>query len=428
MKKQMELKKSINWVKGTAITIGAVLGSGILALPAIAAQLAGPGSIISWVLMGIVSIPMITVIAMMSSKYPSSGGMADYVRRGFGDRFGKVAGLITLSAMPFGMPITALIGANYLGTAFSFSSLTVHIIAAAMILLAVYLNYRGIELSGKVQVAVVAIIIMILLFTVGSSISSIKIAEFSPFFSKGFKPVFTVMNLLFFAFVGWEIVGNMAEEFYNPRKDIPLSLFIGFAVIIVLYLAIALVTVGSGLYKTCDSSAVMISLVEASWGKKSGIIMAFLAAIICYCAIHTYIAGFSRLVYSEAREGDFPKIFAKLHQKYQSPYVALLSFVPVNLFILALSWIFSLKLDSLISIPSTAFLLGYILSMIASVKVLKSKVGKICACISTVVCIAMFIFSGKIMLYPLGVMVVALCFCKSKSEYVENTVNENLAD
>ena len=86
MKEQMELKKSINWVKGTAITIGAVLGSGILALPAIAAQLAGPASIVSWVLMGVVSIPMITVIAMMSSNYPSSGGMADYVRRGFGDR------------------------------------------------------------------------------------------------------------------------------------------------------------------------------------------------------------------------------------------------------------------------------------------------------------------------------------------------------
>lgn len=427
MKEQMELKKSINWVKGTAITIGAVLGSGILALPAIAAQLAGPASIVSWVLMGVVSIPMITVIAMMSSNYPSSGGMADYVRRGFGDRFGKAVGLVTLSAMPFGMPITALIGANYLGAAFSLSSLSVHAIAAAMILLAVFLNYRGVELSGKVQVGVVAVIIMILLFTVCSSISFVKIEEFTLFFSHGVKPVFTVMNLLFFAFVGWEIVGNMAEEFYDPKKDIPLSLFIGFSVIIVLYMAIAVVTIGSGLYKTCSSSAVMMNLVEASWGKGSGIIMAFLATIICYCAIHTYIAGFSRLVYSEAREGDFPRIFSKLHPKYQSPYTALLIFIPINLGILALSLVFSWKLDALISIPSTTFLLGYILSMMASVRVLKNKVGKVCAVISTVLCIAIFVFSGKTMIYPICVMLTALCLCRNKNEDIdieENCVNQ----
>ena len=59
---QTELKKSITWVQGTALTIGAVLGAGILVLPAIAAQLAGPASLVSWIAMGLLSIPMVVAI------------------------------------------------------------------------------------------------------------------------------------------------------------------------------------------------------------------------------------------------------------------------------------------------------------------------------------------------------------------------------
>ena len=65
------------------MTIGAVLGSGILVLPAITADMAGPASLISWALMGILSLPMIIVIGLMSSRFPDSGGLATYVRQAF---------------------------------------------------------------------------------------------------------------------------------------------------------------------------------------------------------------------------------------------------------------------------------------------------------------------------------------------------------
>ena len=66
--------------------------------------------------------------------------MADYVERGFGKFIGHIAGILVVSAMPFGMPITALIGANYLGSAFSWSSASIHIAAGLLILAAVMLN------------------------------------------------------------------------------------------------------------------------------------------------------------------------------------------------------------------------------------------------------------------------------------------------
>lgn len=406
------LKKSITWVRGSAVTVGGVLGAGILALPAIAAEMAGPASLVSWVLMGLFSLPMVIVIGMMSSRFPNSGGMADYVERGFGKFIGHIAGILVVSAMPFGMPITALIGANYLGSAFSWSSASIHIAAGLLILAAVMLNYMGVELSGKVQVAVISVIIMILTFTVGSSISQIKLSEFTPFVPNGWLEAGKAMNLLFFAFMGWEMVGHLAEEFYNPKRDIPVSIGAGFIIINIIYLSIAFVTVGSGVYKSGNSATAMIDLISNRWGSSAGTIIAFLGFIICYCAVHTYIAGVSRLIYAQAREGNFPEVFAKLHPKYQSPYVALVSFIPLFIAILFFSFIFSWQLKALLSIPSTTFLMVYILSMAASIKVLPSRVGKISALISAVSCSIVFIFSGKFVLYPLMVFFITFLIKK----------------
>jgi len=412
MKQQIELKKSITWVKGSALTIGAVLGSGILALPAISAQMAGPASILSWLLMSLFSIPMVIAIGMMSSQFPNSGGMAAYARQAFGPFWGRIIGLLILSAMPLGMPITALIGANYLGSAFSWSSSTIHIAAALLIIAAVILNYKGVELSGGVQVVVISIILIILIFTVGSSIPQIKLSAFHPFVSNGWIPVGQAMNLLFFAFMGWEMIGHLAEEFHNPRKDIPLSLCVGYLLISLLYFSIVFVTIGSGVYKTGNSTTAMIDLIAYRWGKNAGMIVAFLGFIICYCTVHAYIAGFSRLVYAEAREGNFPALFGKLHPRYQSPYVAILSFVPLFASILFLSWRFSWELKALFSIPSTTFLVVYIVSMMAAAKVLSTKLGKICAYISAFLSAIVFLFAGWFVVYPLMIIAIGFCFKK----------------
>lgn len=419
------LKKSITWVRGSAVTVGGVLGAGILALPAVTAEMAGPASIIAWILMGLFSLPMVIVIGMMSSEQPDSGGMAAYAQKAFGKFFGQVSGILVLGAMIFGMPITALIGANYIGSVFSLTSMQVYIVAGALILLAVFLNYMGVELSGKVQVIVVSIILMILVFTVASSLPQVKISAFKPFAPNGYAEIGKAMNLLFFAFMGWEMVAHLSEEFYDAKKDIPRSLGIGFIIINLVYLSIAFVTIGSNVYKTSNSASAMVYLISNTWGSSAGNVIAVLGLIICYCAVHTYIAGISRLVYAEAREGNFPEIFGTLHHKYQSPCIALISFVPLFILILSLSYIFSWELKIFISIPSTTFLMVYIISMIACIKVLKSRFGKIMALISSVLCTVIFIFSGKIILYPLAIFVLTFCIKKKWTVNVMQNSIEN---
>jgi amino acid efflux transporter len=409
MQQQVELRKSITWIQGAALTIGAVLGAGILVLPAMTANIAGPASLISWLLMGLFSLPMVIAIGSMSSRFPDSGGMATYVRQGFGNHASHITGILMLTAMPFGMPVTALVGAHYLGSIFAWTSSSIHLAAAGLLLIAITLNYRGIDLSGHTQVFVVSAILFILTFAVWSAIPQIQESAFTPFLPHGWFPVGEAMTLLFFAFMGWEMIGNLAEEFKNPVRDIPLSLGVAVLLTNLIYFAVAFVTIGTNVYHSGNPVTAMVTLVAYRWGDMAGTLVALLGFIVCYCPVHTFIAGFSRLVYAQTRDGHFPKFLGQLHPRFQTPHIALLIFAPIYFVILLFSYEFSWNLESLISIPCANFLVVYMLGMVAAARTLPNKLGKVSAWISAILSGSVYLFAGWFALFPIVVSLLTIC-------------------
>ena len=116
---QQSLKRSITWVQGTALTIGAVLGCGILILPSITANSAGPASILSWVIMSILAFPIVATLARLAKMIPSAGGITAYVQMAFNANTSAILGWIMLGSIPIGVPIIALTGAHYIGYVFN---------------------------------------------------------------------------------------------------------------------------------------------------------------------------------------------------------------------------------------------------------------------------------------------------------------------
>lgn len=402
-----KLSKSITWLQGTALTIGAVIGAGILALPAIAAQAAGPASLAAWLLMGLFALPMIVAIAQMSSRWPNSGGIAAYAGQAYGPLMERLTGAMILIALPIGMPPTALIGANYLCSVMGFGSAAAHLTAGLMIFTAIALNYRGIEISGRVQLVVVGLIVTVLLFVVITSFSEVRAANFTPFMPHGAGSVAGTMALLFFAFLGWEMISNLAEEFRDPRRDLPISLGAACLVVNAVYLSIAFVIVGSGAYLRGSPNVAIVTLIDARWGAGAAAFVGALGCLICYCPVHTYVAGFSRLVYSQAREGYFPAALGRLHERYHTPYRTLELFAPVALTMLAAAWYFKIDLRPLLQIPSTLFLAAYTIGMASAARVLPTKIGRGCGALSALLCGAVLLCSGWYILWPLG---AAACF------------------
>ncbi|WP_346353793.1 APC family permease [Azotosporobacter soli] len=397
---ELKLKRSITWRQGVAMTVGAVLGSGILVLPVLAAELAGPASLVSWFLMGVLTVPMVVALAKLAARWPEAGGIAAYARQAFGARCGAATGWLFLGTVPFGAPIVSLIGAHYLGSYLGLGSSGVTWLALAMLALAVGFNYRGIQISGAVQMAVVGAIALVLLAAVLTAMPNVRAEAFQPMAPHGWQPVGVAMTLLFWAYVGWEMIGHLAEEFRDPARDIRLSL--GWSLLIVngLYLLLALVTVGTGVYLGPDKMTALASMVEGGWGRGAGLLVALLGAASCYATIHTYVAGFSRLVFAQAREGAFLPWFAELHPKYQTPHRVLLLLFPVSASLLLAGEFFQWDIKELIQFPSAIFIALYIIAMAAAVKLLPKGFGQSCAALSLAVCVAVYLFTGWVMLYP----------------------------
>jgi len=131
--KMSQLKRSLSWVQGTTFAIGAVLGSGILILPAVTAEQYGPVSILAWIGMAILSFPLAFTIGQLGAHYPHAGGITEYARLAFGSAFGRITGWLFLGTIPIGVPIIALVGAHYVAAAFNLTTWVIPWIAAIML-------------------------------------------------------------------------------------------------------------------------------------------------------------------------------------------------------------------------------------------------------------------------------------------------------
>ena len=398
----IKLRRDLNWIQGVALTIGAVLGSGVLVLPVLAAQLAGPASLVSWLVMGLLTMPVVITLGNLASRWPDAGGIAAYAQRAFGRRAGTVTGWLFLGTVPIGAPVVALIGSGYIGAFFSFTRMEMILMAIFMLAMAIFLNYRGINLSGKVQLLVVSIIALILLFIIFSAFPEVRTEAFFPFTPHGLVPIGVVMTILFWAYVGWEMIGHLAEEFENPARDIKLCLGISLVIINLLYISLAFVIVGTGAYLGDNKIAALAAMVFQNWGNKAGTVVSFLGFIVCYGTLHTYVAGFSRLVYAQSRQGDFPSFLTKLHPVYQTPYHVLWILGLVFIFVLLVMSFFSLDLTVLIQFTSAVFIALYIIGMASAVKLFdKASSSRRYAIISLTVCLIVYGFTSWSGLYPI---------------------------
>ncbi|GBF33878.1 amino acid permease [Desulfocucumis palustris] len=419
------LKRNISWVQGVALTVGAVLGSGVLVLPVLAADLAGPASLLSWLIMGLLTVPLVITLGKLSSRHPDAGGIAAYARQAFGETASAVTGWLFLGTVPIGAPVAALIGANYLGAYLSLNAIEVFIVAAVTLLMAVLLNYRGISLSGRVQLLVVGLIALILLIIIATALPEVDKRAFTPFAPLGWIPVGVAMTVLFWAFVGWEMIGHLAEEFKNPGRDIQISLGVSLVIVNLLYILLAFVIIGTRSYLAEGKIAALTHMASRNMGEFSGAVVAILGFIACYGTIHTYVAGFSRLVFAQSRQGYFHVYFSDLHPVYHTPHRVLLSLLPVFFTVLLIYYGLSVSITVLIQFTSAIFIVLYIIAMASAVKLLKKAVFyRYCAVVSLMVCLGIYGFTGWSGLYPVILGAVGLYLGRRKQRLEQNINNQ----
>jgi hypothetical protein len=103
--------------QGTALYIGAVLGTGVIALPALAARAAGPASLLAWLGLVLLSVPLAATFASLGAGYPDGGGISTHVRHAFGARAAAVVGWCFYFAVPAGAQAAGMFAGAYVATA-----------------------------------------------------------------------------------------------------------------------------------------------------------------------------------------------------------------------------------------------------------------------------------------------------------------------
>jgi amino acid efflux transporter len=296
---------------GTALYVAAVLGTGVLVLPALAAAAAGPGAILAVAALAIISIPLASTFAALSRRHPDAGGVATFARRAFGPTSARVISYWFFFGTPIGAPIAALMTARYVVAVVGGDALTTTLIAIGLMIIPVIVTAFGVRFAGWLQLVLSAALVAVLVFVLAAAVPHGDLANLQPLLPHGWEGVGLAMSLYIWAFAGWEAVAGIGGEFRNPRRDIPRATALALVIVSVAYLAIQTVTVlvlGAG---ASTSQVPLLDLVVASTGRGGGVIVAVIAAIVVTGVFNAYLAAFSKLGAAMGRDGDLPRWFGR---------------------------------------------------------------------------------------------------------------------
>ncbi|MFE0043313.1 APC family permease [Streptomyces albireticuli] len=295
---------------GTALCAGAVLGPGVLALPALAADAAGPASVLAWVVLLVTSVPVAVSFAALGARFPDGGGVATFVHRAAGPRAAAVVGWWFYGAVPLGVVSAALIGGQYVAGAMGWGDAGATAVGALVVAASFAANCGGLHLSGRVQLLLVGLLVAVLLGATLAAAPEVRAAHFTPFMPHGWGSVGSAAAVLFFAFAGWEAASHLSGEFADPARDLPRVTACTLAVVSVLYLGLAVTTIGALGPAAAGTDTPLTELLARSTGTVARPVAAAVALFLTFGTVNTYLAGASRLGAALGRDGAAPRRLA----------------------------------------------------------------------------------------------------------------------
>jgi amino acid efflux transporter len=300
------MTKGLTVAQGTALSVGAVLGTGVISMPALAAAVAGPASLLAWLALILLSAPLAWTFAALGARHPDGGGVSTYARLAFGPRAAAAVGWCFYFAVPLGAPAAAAFAGGYVADVLGGGRTTV--LGTFFVVMAVVftMNWFGLRVSGRAQLILTGVLALLLLVTVITALPHARPDNLAPFAPHGWAGVGAAAAVLVWGFAGWEAVSSLSAEYRDPRRDVPRATLIAVVVVGALYLAVAVTSVlvlGPALG---DSPAPLADLLAAGVGGPVRAVTAVVAVLLTVGAVNAYLAGASRLGVALARDGALP--------------------------------------------------------------------------------------------------------------------------
>ena len=348
-------KEKLGFWEVSSIGVGGMVGGGIFAVLGLSVELSRGGAPLAFLIAGCVALVTSYSYAKLSVSYPSQGGTVVFLDRAFGS--GLITGsanillwigyiiMLSLYAYAFGS-----YGASFFPPASQ--HLWKHVLITGSVLSITCLNLMNARLIGEAEDWIVLLKLLILSLFIGVGIWGVDGSKLTP--STWSPPLHLVAGgmIIFLAYEGFELIANTAQDVREASKTLPRAFYASVAFVIILYVLVAIVTVGS-LPLNKILGAQDYALAEAarpSLGQAGFILITIAAMLSTASAINATIYGAGRLSYVIAKEGELPEVLER--KVWGRPIEGLLITAGATLLIANLT-----DISSMSTMGSTGFLI-----------------------------------------------------------------------
>ncbi len=311
-------KKSIDFWSAVSMGIGAMVGAGIFALLGEASSISGSAVYISFIIGGIIALFSGYSLGKLGATYPSSGGIIEYLSQSYGTgMFTGTMGIMMYFSAVVSLSLIAKAFGNYaatfLASTYHASVLWNHMFSIGIVTLFVLINLCGtsdVAIWEKITVGIKFLVLTIL------SVSGLLYIQPELIAPQTYPPTTSILfslSITFFAFEGFRVISNTAEDMPDPSKTLPKAMITSILLVMLLYVAIALAVFGN-LPSAHIIASKDFALAEAAlpvFGKIGFTVVAITALIATASAINANLYAVTNVTYKLAKDGELPTVFMK---------------------------------------------------------------------------------------------------------------------
>lgn len=329
--KNSGLKRSLGAFELTMLGVGVIIGSGLFVITGVAAaDRAGPGLILSFILAGLACACAALCYAELASAIPVSGSSYTFAYVGLGEIFGWFIGwcitleyVVAMSAIAVGwsayavniLELMEIHLPEKLITDFSSGGI-MNLPAIIIISIMAMLQLWGTKESARLNNILVFVKLGVILLFIILVAKHVDPSNYTPFLPYGWSGVFSGAAIVFFAYLGFDAIANSAEEVRDPQKNMPKGIIGSLVIATTLYIIVTLMLTGVAKYSVYSGVAAPVAHALNEVGIRWGSALVSVGAIAgLTTGVLVLLGSESRLIYSMSRDGLLPRSFSKVSRR-----------------------------------------------------------------------------------------------------------------